>query len=124
MEGIQSIIRGGGLGTPTQQLPLQHRTSLPELRSKLLGVLRLEFFFLKRCEDVGDAHPRFNVVGDDFKVANGGGLNFPSFNSIARPHPRCSGPNDGFPSFLVLSLSSSPGPIALRGDRLVHAMTT
>jgi hypothetical protein len=53
MEGIQSIIRGGGLGTPTKQLPLQHRTSLPELRSKLLGVLRLEFFFLKRCEDVG-----------------------------------------------------------------------
>jgi hypothetical protein len=31
-----------------------------------------------------------------------------SFDGVARPHPRSSGPKDGFPSFLVLSSRSSP----------------
>jgi hypothetical protein len=51
--------------------------------SELSRVLRLEFFGLKRCGDIGDAHPRFNVVGDDFKVAYSGGVNFPRFDGVA-----------------------------------------
>jgi hypothetical protein len=55
-----------------------------ELHSKHPGVLRLEFIGPKWCGDIGDAHPRFNVAGDDFKVADGGSLNFSSFDGIAR----------------------------------------
>jgi hypothetical protein len=87
-------------------------------------MLWLEFFGLKRCRDIGDAHPGFNVAGDDFKLADGGGLNFLSFIDVTQPHPRSSGPKDGFPSFLVLSSRSSPGPIASGGGGLVHATTT
>jgi hypothetical protein len=84
-------------------------------------MLRLEFFDLKRCGDIGDTHPGFNVVGDDFKVADGGSLNFPSSDDVARPHSRSSGPKDGFPSFLILSSRSSPGPIASGGGGLAYA---
>jgi hypothetical protein len=61
--------------------------------------------------------------GDDFKVVDSGGLNFPSFNGVAQPHPRSSGPKDGIRSFLVLSSRSSPSPIASGGGELAHAMT-
>jgi hypothetical protein len=61
------------------------------------------------------------MVGDDFKVADGGGLNFPGFDSVAWPHPRSSGPKNGFPRFLVLPSRSSPDPIASGGSRLAHA---
>jgi hypothetical protein len=81
-------------------------------------------FGLKRCRDMGDAHPGFNVVGDDFKVADGGDLNFPSFDGVAGPHSRSSGPKDGFPSFLIFSSRSSPAPIASGGGGLAHARTT
>jgi hypothetical protein len=60
------------------------------------------------------------MVGDNFEVADGGIFNFLSFDSVARPHLRFSGPKDGFRSFLVLS---SPGSIASGGGRLVHVMT-
>jgi hypothetical protein len=55
-------------------------------------------------------------------VADGGSLTFPSFDGVARPYPRSSGPKDGFSSFPVLSSRSSPGPIASGGGGLVHAM--
>jgi hypothetical protein len=48
------------------------------------------------------------VAGDDLKVADGGDLNFLSFDGVARPHPRSSGPKDGFLSFLILSSRSYP----------------
>jgi hypothetical protein len=86
-------------------------------------VLRLEFFSLKPCGDIGDAHPWFNMAGDDFKVADGGSLNFPGFDGFARPLLRSSGPKDGFPSFLILSKRSSPSPIVSGGGGLVHVMT-
>jgi hypothetical protein len=70
------------------------------------GVAASIFLGLKWCGDIGDTHPGFNVVGDDLKVANGGVLNFLSFDGVAQPHPRSSDPKDGFPSFLVLSSRS------------------
>jgi hypothetical protein len=63
------------------------------------------------------------VVGDDSKVADGGGLTFLGFDGVAWPYPRSSGPKDGFASFLILSSRYSPGPIASGGGGLVHAMT-
>jgi hypothetical protein len=86
-------------------------------------VLRLEIFGLKRCGEIGDTHTGFNVAGDDFKVADGGDLGFSGFNNVAQPHPRSSSPKDGFPSFLILSSRSSPGPIASGGGGLTHATT-
>jgi hypothetical protein len=62
--------------------------------------------WLKRCGDIWDTHPGFNVVGEDLKVADGGGLDFLSFDDVARPHPRSSGPRDWFPRFLALSSRS------------------
>jgi hypothetical protein len=54
------------------------------------------------------------VAREDSKVADGGSLTFPGFDGIVRPYPRSSGPKDGFPSFLVLSSRSSPGPICFK----------
>jgi hypothetical protein len=65
-------------------------------------VWRQDFFGLKQCGDIGDTHPGFNVVGDDFMVADDGGLNFPGFDGMAWPHPRSSGSKDGFASFLKI----------------------
>jgi hypothetical protein len=48
------------------------------------------------------------VTGDGLKVAVGGGLDFSSFDGVARPHPRFSGPRNWFPRFLVLSSRSYP----------------
>jgi hypothetical protein len=48
------------------------------------------------------------VVGDDLKVADGGGLDFLSFDGVTRPHPRSSGMRDWFPRFLALSSRSYP----------------
>jgi hypothetical protein len=72
------------------------------------GVVASIFLGLKRCGDVGDTHPGFNVARDDLKVVDDGGLNFLSFDGVARSHPRSFGPKDGFPSFLVLSSRSYP----------------
>jgi hypothetical protein len=66
------------------------------------------FLGLKRCGDIGDTYPGFNVVGEDLKVADGGGLDFLSFDDVARPHPRSSSPRDWFPRFLALSSRSYP----------------
>jgi hypothetical protein len=46
------------------------------------------------------------VVGDGLKVADGGGLDFLSFDGVARTHPRSSGPWEWFPRFLTLSSRS------------------
>jgi hypothetical protein len=70
------------------------------------GVAASVFLGLNWCGDIGDTHPGFNVAGDDLKVAHGGGLNFLSFDGVARPHPRSFGPKDGFPSLLILSSRS------------------
>jgi hypothetical protein len=61
---------------------------------------------LKQCGDIGDSHLGFNVVGDGLKVAVGGGTDFMSFDVVARPHTRSSGPRDWFPWFLSLSSRS------------------
>jgi hypothetical protein len=66
------------------------------------------FLGLKRCGDIADTHPGFNVAGDDLKVADSGGLDFLSFDGVAQPHPRSSGPRDQFPRFLTLSSRSYP----------------
>jgi hypothetical protein len=103
--------------SPPQMMALGHqcggcprcaaRPSRAPLRAPW-GVAASIFLGLKRCGDIVDTHPGFNVEGDDLKVADSGGLNFLSFNAVARPHPRSSGPKDGFPSFLVLSSRSYP----------------
>jgi hypothetical protein len=46
------------------------------------------------------------VTGDSLKVAVGDGLDFLSFDGIARPHLRFSGPRNCFPRFLALSSRS------------------
>jgi hypothetical protein len=61
---------------------------------------------LKQCGDIGDSHLGFNVAWDGLKVAIGSGSDFLSFDGVAQPHPRSSGPRDWFPRFLALSLSS------------------
>jgi hypothetical protein len=58
---------------------------------------------LNQCGDTGDSYLGFNVARDGLKVAVGGGLDFSSFDGVARPHPRSSGPRDWFPRFLALS---------------------
>jgi hypothetical protein len=79
------------------------------------------FLGLKRCGDIGDTHPGFNVAGDDLKVADGGGLDFLSFDGVARPHPRSSGPRDWFPRFLALSSRSYPVQLLREAANLVPA---
>jgi hypothetical protein len=76
---------------------------------------------LKQCGDTGDSYLGFNVAGDDFKVAVGGGLDFSSFNGVARPHPRSSGPRDYFPRFLALSSRSYPVQLLREATNLVPA---
>jgi hypothetical protein len=41
------------------------------------------FLGLKWCGDIGDTHPGFNVAGVDLKVADGGSLDFLSFDGVA-----------------------------------------
>jgi hypothetical protein len=87
------------------------RSSAPSLPK----VGRLESF------GIGDTHPRFNRGGEWLQGGWQWWLNLPNFDGVGRPYPRLSGPKDGFPSFLVLSSRSSPGPIASGGGELVLA---
>jgi hypothetical protein len=59
------------------------------------------------------------VAGNDIKVADGGGLDFLSFDGVARPHPRSSGPRDWFPRFLALSSRSFPVQLLREAANLV-----
>jgi hypothetical protein len=101
--------------SPPQTVAMGHRCGgCPRYAARLAGALLRApqgvaasiFLGLKWCGEIGDTHPGFNVVGDDLKVANGGILNFLSFDGVAQLHPRSSDPKDGFPSFLVLSSRS------------------
>jgi hypothetical protein len=76
---------------------------------------------LKRCGDTGDSYLGFNVAGDGLKVAVSGGLDFSSFDGVARPHPRSSGPRDWFPRFLALSSRSYPVQLLREVTNLVPA---
>jgi hypothetical protein len=79
------------------------------------------FLDLKRCGDIADTHPGFNVAGDDLKVADSGGLDFLSFDGVARPHSRSSGLRDRFPRFLTLSSRSYPVQLLQEVANLVPA---
>jgi hypothetical protein len=59
------------------------------------------------------------VTGDGLKVAVGGGLDFSSFDGIARPHSRFSGPRNWFPRFLALSSRSYPVQLLWEATNLV-----
>jgi hypothetical protein len=59
------------------------------------------------------------VTGDGLKVAVGSGLDFSSFDSVARPHPRFSGPRNWFPRFLTLSSRSYPVQLLQEATNLV-----
>jgi hypothetical protein len=61
------------------------------------------------------------VTGDGLKVAVGGGLDFLSFDGVAWPHPRFSGPRNRFPRFLVLSSRSYPVQLLREATNLVTA---
>jgi hypothetical protein len=61
------------------------------------------------------------VAGDGLKVAVGGGLDFSSFDGIARPHPRSSGPRDWFSRFIALSSRSYPVQLLREAMNLVPA---
>jgi hypothetical protein len=87
----------------------------------LLGVWRVESFGLKWCGDIEDTHPRFNRGGEWLQGGWQRQLNLPSFDGVARPYLRPSGPKDGFPRFIILSSRSSLGPIASGGGELVLA---
>jgi hypothetical protein len=76
---------------------------------------------LKQCGDTGDSYLGFNVAGDGLKVAVGGGLDFSSFDGVARPHLRSSGPRDWFPRFLALSSRSYPVQLLREASNLVPA---
>jgi hypothetical protein len=76
---------------------------------------------LKQCRDTGDSYLGFNVAGDGLKVTIGGGLDFSSFDDIARPHPRSSDPRDWFPRFLTLSSRSYPIQLVREATNLVPA---
>jgi hypothetical protein len=62
------------------------------------------------------------VAGDGLMVAVGGGLDFLSFDGIARPHPRSFGPRDWFPRFLALSSRSYPVQLLREAMNLVPAV--
>jgi hypothetical protein len=69
----------------------------------------------------GDSYLGFNVTGDGLKVAVGGGLDFSSFDGVAWPHPRFSGPRNWFPRFLALSSRSYPVQLLREATNLVTA---
>jgi hypothetical protein len=77
---------------------------------------------LKQCGDTGDSYLGFNVVGDDLKVAVGGGMDFSSFDGVAQPHSRSSGPRDWLPRFLALSSRSYPVQLLREATNLVPAV--
>jgi hypothetical protein len=58
---------------------------------------------------------------DGLKVAVGSGLDFLSFDCVARPHPRFSGPKNWFPRFLALSSRSYPVQLLREATNLVPA---
>jgi hypothetical protein len=74
---------------------------------------------LKQCRDTGDSYLGFNVAGDGLKVVVGDGSDFLSFNGVARPHPRSSGPRNWFPRFLALSSRSYPVQLLREATNLV-----
>jgi hypothetical protein len=59
------------------------------------------------------------VTGDGLKVAVGDGLDFSSFDGVARPHLRFSGPRNWFPRFLTLSSRSYPVQLLREATNLV-----
>jgi hypothetical protein len=61
------------------------------------------------------------VTGDGLKVAVCGGLDFSSFDGVAWPHPRFSGPRNWFPRFLALSSRSYPVQLLREAMNLVTA---
>jgi hypothetical protein len=61
------------------------------------------------------------VTGDGLKVVVGGGLDFSSFDGVARPHPRFSGPRNWFPRFLALSSRSYLVQLLREATNLVTA---
>jgi hypothetical protein len=76
---------------------------------------------LKQCGDTGDSYLGFNVVGVGLKVVVGGGMDFSSFDGVARPHPRFFGPRNWFPRFLTLSSRSYPVQLLREATNLVTA---
>jgi hypothetical protein len=62
------------------------------------------------------------VTGNGLKVAVGGSLDFSSFDSVARPLPRFSGPRNWFPRFLALSSRSYPVQLLWEATNLVPAV--
>jgi hypothetical protein len=60
-------------------------------------------------------------MGDGLKVAIGGGLDISSFDGVARPHPRFSGPRNWFPRFLMLSSRSYLVQLLREATNLVPA---
>jgi hypothetical protein len=62
------------------------------------------------------------VAGDGLKVAVGGSSDFLSFDGVARPHLRSSGPRDWFPGFLALSSRSYLVQLLREAVNLVPAM--
>jgi hypothetical protein len=77
---------------------------------------------LKQCGDTGDSYLGFNVAGVGLLVAVDGGLDFSSFDGVARPHPRFSSPRNWFPRFLTLSSRSYPVQLLQEATDLVTAM--
>jgi hypothetical protein len=61
------------------------------------------------------------VAGDGLKVAVGGGMDFSSFDIIARPHLRFSGPRNWFPRFLALYSRSYPVQLLREATNFVTA---
>jgi hypothetical protein len=62
------------------------------------------------------------VAGDGLMVAVGGGMDFSSFDGVARPHLRSSGPRDWLPRFLALSSRSYPVQLHREATNLVPAV--
>jgi hypothetical protein len=58
-----------GTGTPVRWLPSLRRAAGWSSTPSTLGVAARILVGLKRCGDIVDTHPGFNVEGDDLKVA-------------------------------------------------------
>jgi hypothetical protein len=120
--GIGVTATAGGAGTPTRWLAELRRVVG---RSSARLVLSLMVWGRDRSKTErmhGDSYLEFHVTGDGLKVAVGGGLDFSSFDGVARPHPRFSAPRNWFPRFLALSLRSFPVQLLREATNLVPAV--
>jgi hypothetical protein len=117
--GIGVTATDGGAGTPVRWLSELRRAVGQSFARLVLSLMVWGREGSKTERMARDSYLGFNVTGDGLKVAVGGGLDFLSFDGVARPHPRFSGPRNWFPRFLALSSRSYPVQLLREAMNLV-----